>query len=588
MKTSTTTTRPSRRPLARAIALALTFSAGSAGALEVTGSFTGWWGQPEQENHGVIVSVSRLPSGEKTGVVYWAHYDEFGKPSWLFAQGPIQGDTIAADVFSVDGVTFMQPDDPTSSPARQVGSMQVRFSDCVNGSVSFQTGVVGSGSFPISRLTNQPGTNCSGGINDDRSRNDDAEEIETPLVPTGVIPGASGKAEYEATARRTEFDVEIEDVPVGDYLLLVGGEPRGTITVTETASGPEGEIEYSSPQDDGELLLDFDPRDQIIEIVQGSTVVLEGISGNSGDDPGNGDDDDSPEFGNDEIEVDLVNGGLFPAGSGDAEFEQESDRVDFDVEIEDVPVGPYSLFVGGIERGIIEVVDTVNGPEGEIEFRTPVEAGKLPLDFDPRGELVEILAGGGLAFSVDFPLEGSDDDDDSGDDDSGDDDSGDDDSGDDDSGDDDSGDDDSGDDDSGDDDSGDDDSGDDDSGDDDSGDDDSGGDDDSNDETSLEIELANTGVYPLGSGDADYREEDGERDFSVEIEDVPAGDYRLVVDGIDRGAISVTQDDDGTEGEIEFSDPQDDDLLLDFEPLGATIEVFDNEVLIFSAEFPAG
>ena len=55
---------------------------------------------------------------------------------------------------------------------------------------------------------------------------------------------------------------------------------------------------------------------------------------------------------------------------------------------------------------------------------------------------------------------------------------------------------------------------------------------------------------------------------------------------MDRAAISVSETDDGTEGEIEFSDPQDDDLLLDFDPLGATIEVFDGETLILSAEFP--
>ncbi len=103
---------------------------------------------------------------------------------------------------------------------------------------------------------------------------------------------------------------------------------------------------------------------------------------------------------------------------------------------------------------------------------------------------------------------------------------------------------------------------------------------------SLEVELENAGVFPLGSGDADYEEEDGERDFSVEIEDVPVGDYRLTIDGIDRGTISVIETEDGTEGEIDFDDPQDENLLLDFDPLGATIEIFDGQTLIFSAAFP--
>ena len=551
MKSTIKQPQPARRPIANAIAMALAFSASSAGALEVTGSFTGWWDQPEQENHGVIVSVSRLPSGDKTGVIYWAHYDEFGKPSWLLAQGPIRGDTIDADVYALDGINFMQPKDPSSNPARQVGSMQIQFSDCVNGSISFQTnaGGVGSGSFPIARLTNQPGTSCSGGISDDRSSDDGAEEIDTPLVPTGVIPGASGEAKFEATAMRTEFDVEIEDIPLGDYQLLVGGEPRGMITVVDTSQGPEGEIEFGSPRDDDELLLDFDPRDQIIEIFQGSTVVLEGISGAEDGNPGNdnsgGGNPDAPEFGNAEIEVDLVNSGLFPAGSGDAELEQESDRVDFEVEIEDVPVGSYLLSVGGVERGILEVVDTVNGTEGEIEFRTPADSGKLLLDFDPRGELIELLAGEGLAFSVDFPLEATDDDSDDDDGDDGND------------------------------------------GDDDSGDDDSEGDEGDSDAGEIEVSLTNAGVFPQASGDAEFEiDEDGERDFDVELEDLPVGGYDLVVGGGQRGTIMVQATDDGNEGEIEFSDPQDDDLLLDFDPRGQLIEIFDGGTLIFSVDFP--
>ena len=159
---------PVRRLSAPALA-ALAIGAAPAMALEVTGSFTGWWDQPDQQNHGVIVSISQLPNGEKTGVLYWANYDEEGNPSWLIAQGGIQGDTINADLYQVDGVTFMQPRDPDADPAEPVGTMQVQFSNCSEGDVSFETPtvIVGTGSFRISRITNQPGTNCSGGIGDD-------------------------------------------------------------------------------------------------------------------------------------------------------------------------------------------------------------------------------------------------------------------------------------------------------------------------------------------------------------------------------------------------------------------------------------
>jgi len=525
--------------------LILAMFTSQAGALEVTGSFTGWWGQPDQENHGVIVSVSQLPNGEKTAVLYWANYDNEGNPSWLLAQGNIQGDTIEADLYQFDDVTFMQPDDPNVNSGELVGSMQVQFSNCIEGDVAFDTPniIVGTGGFRIARLTNQPGTNCSGGVSDNTPPTSLPEEFRVQLVSTGVISGASGKADFESRPGRTDFSVEVEDLPPGTYSLNIGGISRGSITVVDTVNGPEGEIEFRSPPEPGKELLDFDPRGQIIEVLQGSTVVLESIAPDSGDIPG-GDQGNPPPFGDSEIDVSLVNAGVFPAGSGDAEFEQESNRVDFDVEIEDVPAGGYTLAVGGVERGTIQVVDTVNGPEGELEFRFPAEPGKLPLDFDPRGQLIEVSDASGLVFSVNFPSAGGGDDDDSG---GGDDDGS--------------------------------------GGDDDSG----GGDDDSSDPGEIEVSLSNSGVFPAASGDARYRiDDEGDRDFDVEIEDLPVGGYDLVVGGVQRGTISVVAGDDGNEGEIEFGNPADpDELPLDFDPRGELIEIFDGGTLVFSVNFPS-
>jgi len=545
MNSFPTFSRPGPSSLTAGVMLILAMFTSQAGALEVTGSFTGWWGQPDQENHGVIVSVSQLPNGEKTAVLYWANYDNEGNPSWLLAQGNIQGDTIEADLYQFDDVTFMQPDDPNVNSGELVGSMQVQFSNCIEGDVAFDTPniIVGTGGFRIARLTNQPGTNCSGGVSDNTPPTSLPEEFRVQLVSTGVISGASGKADFESRPGRTDFSVEVEDLPPGTYSLNIGGISRGSITVVDTVNGPEGEIEFRSPPEPGKELLDFDPRGQIIEVLQGSTVVLESIAPDSGDIPG-GDQGNPPPFGDSEIDVSLVNAGVFPAGSGDAEFEQESNRVDFDVEIEDVPAGGYTLAVGGVERGTIQVVDTVNGPEGELEFRFPAEPGKLPLDFDPRGQLIEVSDASGLVFSVNFPSAGGGDDDDSG---GGDDDGS--------------------------------------GGDDDSG----GGDDDSSDPGEIEVSLSNSGVFPAASGDARYRiDDDGDRDFDVEIEDLPVGGYDLVVGGVQRGTISVVAGDDGNEGEIEFGNPADpDELPLDFDPRGELIEIFDGGTLVFSVNFPS-
>lgn len=535
MKSFQKFSRPHVARLAAGVGLMLAIASGQASALEVTGSFTGWWGQPDQQNHGVIVSVSDDPDGTRQGVIYWANFDNQGNPSWFIAQGPIVGDKVDATMYRVEGVTFMQPSDPSSTPLESVGTMQVQFSNCNDGDVSFQTPdvIVGTGGFRISRLTNQPGTNCSGGVSDNTPPTSLPEEFRVQLVSTGVIAGAGGKADFESRPGRTDFSVEVEDLPTGTYSLNVGGVARGNITVVDTVNGPEGEIEFRSPPEPGKELLDFDPRGQIIEVLQGATVVLESVAPDSGDIPGS-DQGTPPPFGDSEIDVSLVNAGAFPAGSGDAEFEQESNRVDFDVEIEDVPAGGYILAVGGVERGTIQVVDTVNGPEGELEFRFPAEPGKLPLDFDPRGQLIEVSDASGLVFSVNFPsTDGGDDDDGSG------------------------------------------------------GDDGGGG--DASDPGQIEVSLNNAGVFPAASGRARYSaDDDGDRDFDVEIEDLPVGGYDLVVGGVQRGTIEVEADDDGNEGDIEFGDPADaDELPLDFDPRGQLIEIFDGGTLVFSVNFPS-
>jgi hypothetical protein len=75
------------------------------------------------------------------------------------------------------------------------------------------------------------------------------------------------------------------------------------------------------------------------------------------------------------------------------------------VEIEDVPVGIYDLKVGGTSVGDIHAVMDQDGTvRGEAEFRDPVEPGKILLDFDPRGQSIEVLEGATVILDVTFPL----------------------------------------------------------------------------------------------------------------------------------------------------------------------------------------
>jgi hypothetical protein len=537
------------RALGALIGAGLGLAALPAQALEVTGSFTGWWGQPEQQNHGLIIAVSRLPSGEKTGVVYWAHFDDLGQPSWLFGQGDIEDDRIDATLYGFDGITFMQTEDPDANFGEVVGSMEVEFADCLSGTVAFETDALGTGTFPIERLTNQPGTACTGGLSDDFRPDDLPQEFDLALASTGVIPDAEGHAEFEFRPGRAEFEIEIEDVTPGDYDVAVGGEVEGTISVADGES--DGEIEFRSPQTPGKELLDFDPRDRIIDVLLDGEVVLTALAPAEGEPVGNGpppfDDDDMETS---EIELELSNTGVYPEGEAEAEFETDGERSEFEVEIEDIPAGDYPLLVGGTERGVITVSERGDGAtRGEIEFRFPTADDEVALDFDPRGETVEIVEGATVLFTGDFPSEpGRDDDEDdrgggngSGPphDDDDEDDRGD------------------------------------------------GPPDDDDSVTEISTALTNAGVYPDGSAEAEYEARGERAEFSVEVEDVPAGSYALLVGGVERGIIDVFEDDGDTGGEIEFETPADpDDELLDFDPRGQAVEILEGETLLFSVDFP--
>lgn len=69
------------------------------------------------------------------------------------------------------------------------------------------------------------------------------------------------------------------------------------------------------------------------------------------------------------------------------------------MEIEDVSAGLYELWVAGIKRGTINAQAGSNGVKGELEFSSPADAGKPLLNFDPRGQLIEVKTAAGVFFS---------------------------------------------------------------------------------------------------------------------------------------------------------------------------------------------
>ncbi|MCU0989949.1 MAG: hypothetical protein MUE63_10290 [Xanthomonadales bacterium] len=364
------------------------------------------WDQTQHENQGINLQIVHQASGDTVGVAYWYTYGADRHSAWFIGIGPVSGNRVDMTLYEVDDVGFLQNDDPNDDPVVPVGTLAMEFSSCNAGEVTFDTGLpdVGSGSFAVERITDLLNTQCSGGISDDTPAGVVTTEQRLALVSARQGITGSGHADFEERADRTEFKVEAEDIPNGTYRIFVGGVDRGQLVVSLGI----GETEFRSPVETGKVLLTFDPRGQVIEVRDGQGAVLtsgdavfEGGDDNGGGGGGGG---GGIDFGTTEIEVELSNTGVYPAASGDAKLEPRDDRTDFSVEIEDVPAGSYALRIGGTVVGTLQAALDVDGTvRGELEFRDPVEPGKILLDFDPRGKQIDVLQGNTVVLETLFP-----------------------------------------------------------------------------------------------------------------------------------------------------------------------------------------
>jgi hypothetical protein len=331
------------------------------------------------------------------------------------------------------------------------------------------------------------------------------------LTATGVQPAASGHALLRERKGRLNFNVEVEDVTDGVYDLIVEGVVRGTITVL----AGRGEIEFANPTDDiAKLPLDFDPLGKLIQIAQGSSIILTG----SLLAPAPGVNVCTPA----ETASVFSNVGPDPDASGDARLRIGDDcRRDFRVEAEDLPVGPYELVVAGTVRGTINVaVQPDASVQGEIEFSSdPDDPDELPLNFDPTGAIIEVRQGATVFLSTTAGTPGP----------------------------------------------------------------------GTCDVIDSEVAMVNSGADADAKGKARVRQDvDCGRNFRVEIEKLPIGDYELVVGGITRGTINVQLANGEAVGHIEFDTEPDQpgELLLDFDPRGQFVEVGQGATVFLSVTAP--
>ena len=371
----------------------------------ITKSFTGGWHDPSKSGQGFLLEIIRS-NNQKKALTTWFTFDVNGNQYWLIGVGDIQGQRINFEMLLPQGGKFGNAHDPSNMSNIYWGDVTFNFTNCNKGTVNWESPLPGfeSGSMQVIRTTAINKLNCTGGLIDELGDSITESEVITSLLSTGADSDAYGKTKYEQRADRIDYSVEIEDLPLGVYELYVGETLQGEITVLTQANGStEGEIEFRDPLEPGKQPLDFDPQGQVIEIVQNGVVYLTSEGSNSGGNNGGNTSEDAPPFGNSETEAYMLNTGIAPLGKAKIKLEQRSDRVDFQIELEDVPFGFYDFNVNGSIEGVIEVIQTAAGVEGELEYRNPVEAGKELLDFNPLGQPLSVTQGSTVFFTLDFP-----------------------------------------------------------------------------------------------------------------------------------------------------------------------------------------
>ena len=358
-------------------------------ATPITASMTGAWYDPSRSGQGIQIQI--VGTAQKDVLLNWYTFDASGNPIWLVAQAPITDDVVRLTALQVRGPRFMQQGAQVNYS--QFAELELSFDDCNKGKLRYSS-ALGIGELPLTRLSKTFGDQCTGTFVDDRRPTEtlqtDQSSASAGLNISTRYREEPGKVRFKVTARGPASAIG------NRYQVWILGAARAQIQMLSSGGESEAEVEFASPAEPGKLPLSFDPRNAAVELRP------IGASGPGVTPPAPGPINAAPPFGSSNQRVPLRFSASFAAGSGDAQLERLSNKVNFDVEIEDVPIGVYSVQVGGVHRGNL-LVSMQNGRnKGELEFSNPQDAGKPLLNFDPRGQLIQIKLGAETIASVIF------------------------------------------------------------------------------------------------------------------------------------------------------------------------------------------
>lgn len=235
-----------------------------------------------------------------------------------------------------------------------------------------------------------------------------SSEIELFMSPSGIDLDAKGRLRHREKQGVTRFDAEFERLDAGAYALRVGGLEVATFDATG-AEQEEIELEFRDPPEPGHLPLTFPVLGLLVELVRGDgasvlSAVMPGEPSETGVKPPKSPKKVTRDVGGrkrDAMESVWPNIGTIAGASGELALEVEGDGLRLDVSAQGLASGEYTLLVGSVVRAVVAV-----GADGELAltFAEAPTTDEQLLDFDVRGEVVELRRGTDAALGLAHPL----------------------------------------------------------------------------------------------------------------------------------------------------------------------------------------
>ena len=205
---------------------------------------------------------------------------------------------------------------------------------------------------------------------------------------------AKGKATVKSNKGLATLMFQLQRLDPGQYSITANDIEIATFIPSKKGAA---KVRFRTAPKKNDLMLDFDPASTTYRILRGDTLVLDGTSAarpiGGGTSPIGA------------LKRSFNNTGAYPGATGEAIFRDRSNSFEFEVGVRGLPIGVYDLIVDGTNEGSIGVVsDAQDGTKGTIEYSTePNPPGVLSLDFDPRGQTVQVVQGEAIVLSMSFP-----------------------------------------------------------------------------------------------------------------------------------------------------------------------------------------